>query len=136
MLRFAVDENFNNVVIRGLRRRFPELDLVRVQDAGLSGADDPAVLAWAARENRIVLTHDISTVSRFAYVRVDTGEPMPGVFEIPRSLTASAAIEDLMLIAQCSQPDEWNGQGLVSAASLSISHRFLRPQSWCFSFAA
>jgi hypothetical protein len=37
MLRLAADENFNADIVRGLRRRLPELDIVRVQDAGLSG---------------------------------------------------------------------------------------------------
>ena len=50
MLRLAIDENFNNDVVRGLLRRRAELDLVRIQDAGLSGADDPMVLEWAARK--------------------------------------------------------------------------------------
>lgn len=36
MLRFAADENFNADVVRGLRRRLPELDIVRVQDVSLS----------------------------------------------------------------------------------------------------
>ena len=57
MLRFAADENFNNDIVRGLRRRKPELDIVRVQEAGLSGAVDPDVLEWAAREGRVLLTH-------------------------------------------------------------------------------
>lgn len=48
MLRFAADENFNNNIIRGVLRRKPELDIVRIQDAGLGGADDPTVLEWAA----------------------------------------------------------------------------------------
>ena len=38
MLRFAADENFNADVVRGLRRRLPDLDIVHVQDAGLSSA--------------------------------------------------------------------------------------------------
>lgn len=45
MLRFVADENFNNDVVRGLLRRQPELDIVRLQEVGLSGADDPAALA-------------------------------------------------------------------------------------------
>lgn len=49
MLRFVADENFNNDIVRGLLRRTPELDIVRVQDVELSGADDPTVLDWAAR---------------------------------------------------------------------------------------
>jgi predicted nuclease of predicted toxin-antitoxin system len=64
MLRLAADENFNADIVRGLLRRLPDLDIVRVQDAGLSGADDTAVLEWAAREGRIVLTHDVSGLHR------------------------------------------------------------------------
>jgi hypothetical protein len=44
MLRFAADENFNNDIVRGLLRRKPDLDIVRIQDVGLSGADDSTVL--------------------------------------------------------------------------------------------
>ena len=55
MLRFAADENFNNDIVRGLRRRKTNLDIVRVQEAGLSGAVDPDVLEWAAREGRVLL---------------------------------------------------------------------------------
>jgi predicted nuclease of predicted toxin-antitoxin system len=58
MLRLLADENFNGSIIRGLLRRQPEMDVVRVQDVGLSGADDRLVLAWAANEGRVLLTHD------------------------------------------------------------------------------
>ena len=64
MISLAADENFNNDIIRGLLRRSPDLDIVRVQDAGLSGADDPAVREWAAREVRLLLTHDVTTITR------------------------------------------------------------------------
>ena len=64
MLRLAADENLNNDIVRALLRRRRELDLVRVQDAGLSGAPDDIVLGWAAREGRILLTHDVSTVTQ------------------------------------------------------------------------
>ena len=74
MIRLAADENFDNDIVRGLLRRKPGVDIVRVQDAGLSGAADPTVLEWAAREDRIVLTHDVSTMTRHAYERVQAGE--------------------------------------------------------------
>jgi hypothetical protein len=44
--------------------------LVRVQDVGLSGTDDPRVLEWAAGHERILLTHDVATITAFAYERV------------------------------------------------------------------
>jgi len=65
MLGLAADENFNNDIVRGLLRRRPDLNILRVQDAGLTGASDPEVLAWAAQEGRILLTHDVSTITRY-----------------------------------------------------------------------
>jgi predicted nuclease of predicted toxin-antitoxin system len=64
MLRFAVDENFNNDIVRGVRRRNPAVEMVRVQDAGLSAADDAAILEWAAQSGRVMLTHDVATMTR------------------------------------------------------------------------
>jgi predicted nuclease of predicted toxin-antitoxin system len=47
-MKFLADENLDNTILRGLLRRRSEIDIVRVQDVGLSGADDPTVLEWAA----------------------------------------------------------------------------------------
>ena len=81
-MRFAADENFNNDVLRGLRLRLSEVDLIRIQDSEVAGEDDPTVLAWAAQENRIVLTHDVKTMTKYAYDRTRNGLMMPGVVEI------------------------------------------------------
>ncbi len=110
MLRLAADENFNGDIVRGLLRRKPDLDVVRVQDTGISGADDPTVLEWAARHGRVLLTHDVSTITRFAYERVRDGKPMPGIFEIRRSVPIGRVIEDILLLVECSLEDEWEGQ--------------------------
>ena len=110
MLRLAADENFNADIVRGLLRRLPGLDIVRVQDAGLSGADDAAVLEWAARERRIVLTHDVSTLVKLAIDRVTAGIPMPGVFAANSRAPIGTTIQDLVLLAECSADHEWEGQ--------------------------
>lgn len=106
-LRLLVDENFNYRIVRGLVRRKPELDIVSVHEAGLSGTSDAEVLAWAATEQRVVLTHDVSTMNRDAIQRVEAGLSMPGVIECPRSVPIGMAIEDLLLIAECSLAGEW-----------------------------
>ncbi len=110
MLRLAADENLNNNIVRGLLRRKPELDIVRIQDAGLSGADDPTVLEWAAQESRVLLTHDVTTITRYAYARVQLGQPMPGVFEVSRAIPIGQVIEDILLLAEYSLEGEWEGQ--------------------------
>jgi Domain of unknown function (DUF5615) len=74
MLRFAADENLNGDIVRGLLRRNPTLDIVRIQDVGLSGADDPSVLQWAADQGRILITHDISTLAKHAFDRTAAGQ--------------------------------------------------------------
>ena len=83
---------------------------MRVQDVGLSGASDPIVLEWAAREERILLTHDVSTITHYAYGRVRAGQPMLGVVEVSRFLPIGVVIEDVLLLAESSLAHEWDGQ--------------------------
>src|ERR671936_175766 len=110
MLALAADEYFNYDIVRGLLRRNPELNIVRVQEVGLSGANDPTVLESAAQEGRVLLTHDVTTITRYAYERVQAGEPMPGVFEVSRDLAIGRAIEEILLLAEYSLEGEWEGQ--------------------------
>lgn len=110
MLRFVADENFNNDLVRGLLRQQPDLDIVRLQDVGLSGADDPPVLEWAAAQGRLVLTHDVTTMTAYAYQRVAGGLAMPGVVTVGTDVAFGQAIDDLLLLAECSDEGEWVGQ--------------------------
>ena len=110
MLALAADENFNNDIIRGLLRRDPGLNIVRLQDVGLSGTDDPNVLEWAAQEGRVLLTHDASTITHCAYERARAGKPMPGVFEVNRDVPIGQVIEDILLLVEYSLEGEWEGQ--------------------------
>jgi len=107
MLRLVSDENFNGDIVRGLLLRYPALDLYRVQDVGLEGADDPTILAWTAANDRIVLTHDHATMPDFAYTWVVAGLPMPDVFVVPDRMAVRQAIEELLLAEACSEQAEW-----------------------------
>ena len=109
-LRFVIDEDFDNDILRGVLRKKPDLDIVRVQDVGLSGAKDSAVLEWAAQEGRVLLTHDVSTKTVDAVARVRGGLAMPGVFTVSQSLPIGKAIEEILLLAECSLEGEWEGQ--------------------------
>ncbi len=95
MLRLLADENFNNNILRGLRLRKPDVDVVRVQDVGLAGAEDFDILDWAAQEGRVLLTHDEATIPHYAYERIRAGQPMAGVCEVRRSVQCNRAMEGL-----------------------------------------
>ena len=110
MLTFLSDENFNGDIVRGLRRRQPELDILRMQEIGLRGIDDPALLEQAAQRERVLLTHDVTTITRFAYERVRAGMPMPGVVEVRWNLAVGQAIEEVLMVAELSLEGELEGQ--------------------------
>lgn len=111
MLRFLADENFKGAIYRGLVRRQPPVDVVRVQDLDLAHADDPKILELAAQDGRVVLTHDYRTLPHHAYERVRASLPMPGVcVVIRRGLSIRKAIEEICMVAECSLEGELENQ--------------------------
>lgn len=109
-MRLLTDENFNGTLLRGLIRRLPDLNLLRVQDVGLMNADDSTILEWAANENRILLTHDVATITLYAYDRVNRGLAMPGVVEVIATAPIGQIIQDLELLILCSKPEEYENR--------------------------
>lgn len=107
MIRFLADENFNGDIIRALRRRLPSIDLLTAADANLLATPDPAILEWAAVNGRIVVTSDAETMIGFAYARIASGLAMPGLFYSHQDAPASRVMFDLLLIANCSEQEEW-----------------------------
>jgi predicted nuclease of predicted toxin-antitoxin system len=107
MLSLLSDENLNGDIIRGLFLRQPNLDLIRVQDVGLIEVEDPEILAWAAEKQRITLTHDRATMPDFAYERIVRGEAMSGMFVINDRMPIRQAIDELLLLIDCTEQIEW-----------------------------
>jgi hypothetical protein len=67
-------------------------------------------LAWAAGENRLVLTHDFATMIDFAYARTTENLKMPGVIAVPQDLAIGEAIEEISTLIECSLENEWENQ--------------------------
>ena len=111
-MRFLADEDLNEDLVRAVLLRKPSLELVRVRDVGLAGATDDQVLAWAAIEDRLLLTHDASTMPAQAWGRVVRNEPMPGLIVISQRAPISAGVEDLLLLVEASDAAEWAGRVL------------------------
>jgi hypothetical protein len=110
MFRLASEADVHGEIIRGLRRRLPEIDLVRVQDALPAGTPDPEVLAWAVAENRVLITNDRNTMVGFAYQRVAGGEEVPGLIVTTNEQSIGSAIDDILLLAECMPEEEIRNQ--------------------------
>ena len=111
-MRLLADENLDNNLLRGILRLHPELDVARVQDVGLAGCDDRAILDWAAEEDRVVVSHDAATMPDLAWRRVNRGECMPGLIVVAQDARMARAIEDLLLVVVASHAGEWQGRVL------------------------
>jgi hypothetical protein len=127
VIAFLADEDFDNDIVRGVLLRLSDLDMVCVQDVSLLGESDPVVLEWAAREKRVLLTHDIRTMRRYAYLRLEAGLSMPAVFMVPQSLPVGQAIDEVLLLAECSL--EMSGKGKYDSCHYSSVSRMQRPAS-------
>jgi hypothetical protein len=110
MLRFLADEDFDNRILRAFRRREPGLDWIRAQDVALSGCDDKTVLQFAAENQRVVLTRDVSTMTAAALGRAERAEHMPGLIVVSHRMAIGRAVDELVFLAKESAPDEWEGQ--------------------------
>jgi hypothetical protein len=54
------------------------------------------------RPGAAIVTHDISTLAKHAFDRIAAGQPMPGVFAVRSVATLGQAIDDLILVTECS----------------------------------
>ena len=111
-VRLLADENFNGRILRALKRQLLALDIVRAQECLPEGTPDPVVLAWAANEGRVVLSHDISTLVGYAAERIRRSEPMPGLIVMPALAPIGEVLADLELALGTSEPHHFQDQVL------------------------
>jgi hypothetical protein len=113
VLRYVLDEHLRGPLWRAIQWHnssgvYP-LDVVRVGDpADLPlGTEDPALLLWAEREQRILVTHDPDTMSRHLADHLAAGRHSPGVFMIRPHSTLPQLLTFLRDAAYASEPAEW-----------------------------
>jgi hypothetical protein len=107
MLRLLADENLNRRIVTGVVARLPEADFPRAQDFARHGMPDPELFEWAAQETRIVVSHDVSTMTKHAADRLRDARPFSGLLLVPSTTSAAVAIDELVTLCQCSEQHEW-----------------------------
>jgi hypothetical protein len=109
-MRLLADENFDNRIVRGLRRVDSSIAIVRVQDTPLYQQNDPKLLEWAAQNGFVLLTHDLKTIPKYAFERVQQNQPMPGIIAVKQDADVGEVIEDLLLLIGAGTSDDLEGQ--------------------------
>jgi len=108
-IRFQADADFNQSIVLGTIRREPNIDFQTAVAAGLEGLTDREVLVLAAKEGRILVTHDRKTMPR-QFGELITTRTSSGGLIISQKLLISSAIEALILIWEASTAEEWINQ--------------------------
>jgi hypothetical protein len=104
--RFQADADFNEEIVSGLLRNHADLDFQTAQEAGLRGIPDPEVLARAADDRRILVTHDRRTMPTHFADFVQQRES-PGVIIISQRVGVKRAMDELALVWEASEAREW-----------------------------
>jgi predicted nuclease of predicted toxin-antitoxin system len=106
--RFLADENFNAKIIAGVLRREPSIDFQTANAAGILGLPDEEVLATAAREGRLLVSHDRETMPGHFH-RFIAGSESAGLIIVSQNLAIREAIEEIVLVWAASVAEEWRG---------------------------
>lgn len=105
-VRYQADADFNEDIVTGVLRRAPEVDFQTAHEARLSRLEDSKVLAIAADEGRILVTHERKTMPHHfgEFIKSRTS---PGLFIIPQHVELLPVIEELILIWSASGAEEY-----------------------------
>lgn len=105
-VRLQADADFNHDIVRAVLRRDSNADFQSAAEAGLRGLDDLAVLALAAEQGRILVTHDHKTM-RHHFATFVMSNTSPGVLVIRQKVPVVVAAESLLEVLGASEADEW-----------------------------
>ncbi len=108
--RFLADNDLNDAIVVGVRRREPAMEFSRLRDFGLATRSDPEVLEFAAQESWILVSHDVNTMRVVAYIRLSAGLSMGSLLLVHQRTGVSSIIDSLLLIWAACEAEEWAGQ--------------------------
>jgi GAF domain-containing protein len=113
-LRFQLDENLRGgglwqAILQHNARGVDVLDVVRVGDPPdlPTGSTDPALLSWAEREGRILVTRDSQTMPRYLADHLQAGHHSPGVLLVRRRCPLPQVLGELVLHAHAGNPVDY-----------------------------
>ena len=107
-VRFQADNDLRRDIVTATLRRERKIDFKTAQDAGLEGLDDEQVLARAAAEGRVLVTHDKRTMRHHLEQFLRAGHRSPGVLVVvPQDAPLILVVDSLELIWAASEPEEW-----------------------------
>ena len=107
--RFLADNDLNEDIVDGVLRRQPAIEFLRARHVGVHNIPDTEVLAFAADNGLLVVSHDVNTMPAAFYRRQLGRLPVPGLIMVQQSTPVRPVIDELLLIWSASDAEEWTG---------------------------
>jgi uncharacterized protein DUF5615 len=101
---FQADADFNEGIVTGVLRREPGVDCQTATAAGLRLLSDLEVLTLAAREGRVLVSHDRRTMPRALAAFVGSNVS-PGLLIVSQKTDLLTAIDQLLLVWSAAQAE-------------------------------
>jgi hypothetical protein len=108
-VRFQADADLRQAIVTGTLRRRPKLDFRSANEAEFEGVSDRDVLAIAARDSRVLVTHDRKTMPT-EFGQFIASQNSSGVLVLSQNLPIGEAIDAIILVWEASTAEEWINQ--------------------------
>lgn len=111
-LRYLIDESMPPLWRQLLLKQEPALTVYRIDDPGqpASGTLDPDILIWCERSDLVLITNNRKTMPGHLKDHLAAGRHVPGIFTLPTTYRVLEIIDNLILVAGASLPDEFKDQ--------------------------
>lgn len=106
-IRYQADADLNQAIVTGVLRQEPTIDFQTALAAGLEGVKDSEVLAIAAQQGRILVSHDRKTMP-LEFAEFITSNHSGGVIIVSQKVPFEVVIKELVMIWAISSPEEWS----------------------------
>jgi Domain of unknown function (DUF5615) len=108
-LRFQADADLNEDIVKGVLRREPGIDFRTATSADLRGLKDLELLMLAAREGRILVSHDRKTMPRASAEFIQT-KTSPGLLLVSQKTDLLIVIDSVLLAWMASDAEDWTNR--------------------------
>ena len=111
-VRFLMDENLSPRLKLAVLRLNPEIDMLRVGDEGTPsfGTLDPEILVYLQKSQRILLTDNRKSMPEHIETHLANDGFFWGLFWLIPRATVREIAEDLVLIWETTEAEEWKNQ--------------------------
>jgi hypothetical protein len=109
-IRFQADNDLKFAIVKAVRKREPAIDFASALESGLDGVSDPELLKWAARDNRILVSHDRRTMLNHFRNHLAAGKHSPGLIIVAQGTPIGSILEGIILFWAATDPQEWRDQ--------------------------